>query len=103
MTKGVAEKWRGRSHSLPGFERPRHQTRQGSVHLPSKLFKTSLPSLSQPWRGVAGGVYESCRTAYRMIRRRENRSNKEIGDAIIGAMIGGVVTGAIGGALPMYP
>ena len=50
-------KERGRPHALAGFERPRHQTEQGSVPIPLNSFKTSSPSSELPWTcGAARSV-----------------------------------------------
>ena len=42
-------KERGRPQALAGFERPRHQTEQGSVPFPLNSFKTSSPSSELLW------------------------------------------------------
>ena len=53
--------------------------------------------------GTLSGMYESFRTVYNMISNKENRSNKEIGVAILDAMLAGAITGFIGGAIATLP
>ncbi|MCA1951051.1 MAG: hypothetical protein LDL24_10800 [Treponema sp.] len=48
---------------------------------------------------VGGAIGESCRTAYRMVTKKENRSGKQIANDIVESAKWGALTGAIWGAV----